>query len=460
MQPPALLTKLKACLAMLDRPNVYLIGIGGIGMSALARYFQQSGRKVAGYDRYRSPLCEDLEAEGMKIHYEDDVKQIPSRFKAEDSLVIYTPAIPEDHSELNFFQKEGFEIVKRARVLGLIAQKHRCLAVAGTHGKTTTSSILAHLYRHAEVEISAFLGGISTNYQSNFWGHDDTDLLVAEADEYDRSFLNLKPTAAVITSTDADHLDIYGEAQSLEDTFREFAESVSDFVLVNESTNLNLGLKYGFGNQNSYYADQVQVIEHQYHFDFVHPQGRISDISMLLPGRHNVENAVAAAALALKYGLSEEQIKAGLESFKGVKRRFEYHIQKEDLVYIDDYAHHPKEIAALQNSVRELYPKRKITAIFQPHLYSRTRDFLKDFAESLSAFDEMILLELYPARERPIAGINSKALLDLIQSETKSLMGRQEILSRFSEEKPELILTIGAGDIDQLIRPLKLALLK
>lgn len=445
---------------MLDRPNIYLLGIGGIGMSALARYFQQSGRKVAGYDRYRSPLCEALESEGMKIHYEESLKSISPSFTADNTLVIYTPAIPEEHLELQYFQENNFTILKRAKVLGLIAQNHRCLAIAGTHGKTTTSSILAHLFRQATVEISAFLGGITTNYQSNFWGNDDTDLLVAEADEYDRSFLNLQPTAAVITSTDADHLDIYGEAESLKNTFLEFGESVSEFLLVNENCDLPIGLKYGFSNKNSYYADQIRVEQHQYHFDIVHPQGRITDIAMLLPGRHNIENAVAAASLGLRYGLSADEIKAGLESFKGVKRRFEYHVKREDLVYIDDYAHHPKEIAALANSVKELYPNRKITAIFQPHLYSRTRDFMNEFAESLASFDELILLDLYPARERPITGISSAALLEKVNLDNKSLMARQEVLSHFSEQKPEVIVTIGAGDIDQLIAPLKIALLK
>jgi UDP-N-acetylmuramate--alanine ligase len=445
---------------MLDRPNIYLLGIGGIGMSALARYFQQSGRKVAGYDRFRSPLCEELEAEGMKIHYEESLKSISPNLDPENTLVIYTPAIPEEHAELRHFLEKKFTVLKRAKVLGLIAQKHRCLAIAGTHGKTTTSSILAHLFRHSSVEISAFLGGITTNYQSNFWGNDDTDLLVAEADEYDRSFLNLKPSAAVITSTDADHLDIYGEAEQLKQTFLEFGESVSDFLLVHEDSDLEIGLKYGFSNKNSYYAEQVRVEDHQFHFDMVYPQGRINNIAMLLPGRHNIENALAAGALALKYGLSADEVKAGLESFKGVKRRFEYHIKQNHLVYIDDYAHHPKEISALAKSVRELYPDRKITAIFQPHLYSRTRDFMEDFAESLSAFDELILLELYPARERPIAGITSHSLLEKVSLENKSLLARQEILTRYTEEKPEVILTLGAGDIDQLIRPLKVALLK
>lgn len=445
---------------MLDRKYIYFLGIGGIGMSALARYFKQSGRKVAGYDRFRSPLCETLEEEGMKIHYEDDPELIPSKYQPADTLVIYTPAIPDDNKELNHLQEQGYTLIKRAKVLGLIAQNHRCLAIAGTHGKTTTSTLLGHLFRQANHPVSAFLGGISTNYQSNFWGSDDTDLLVAEADEYDRSFLNLKPTAAAITSTDADHLDIYGEADSLKATFNEFADSVTEFLLVNENSGINNGLKYGFGPQNSYYADEVRVEEHQYHFDFVHPKGRVKDIKMPLPGRHNIENAIAASALALRYGLSEEEIKAGLESFKGVKRRFEYHIQKPDLVYIDDYAHHPKEITALYQSARELYPDRKITAIFQPHLFSRTRDFMDEFAESLSAFDEVVLLELYPARERAIPGIHSTALLEKISIENKALLGRQEILTRFHENKPELILTIGAGDIDQLIGLLKLALLR
>lgn len=445
---------------MLDKAHIYLIGIGGIGMSALARYFKQSNRQVWGYDRQRSTLCEALEGEGMKLHYEDDITQIPKKIKPENSLIIYTPAIPEDHQELNYFREQGYKLLKRAQVLGLIAQNHRCLAIAGTHGKTTTSTMLAHLFRNANQPVSAFLGGISTNYQSNFWGHDDTDLLIAEADEYDRSFLNLKPTAAAITSTDADHLDIYGEANQLKDTFAEFASSVSDFLLLNENAGLDGGYKYGFENQNSYYADNLRVENHQYHFDLVYPQGRIKDIAMLLPGRHNVENAIAACALALRYGLSEEAVKEGLENFKGVKRRFEYHIQKPDLIYIDDYAHHPQEISALYQSVRELYPQRKITVIFQPHLYSRTRDFMDEFAASLSPFDEVILLELYPARERPIAGINSSALLAKIDNTKKSLLGRQEILTRFSTEKPQLILSIGAGDIDQLVNPLKLALLK
>ncbi len=445
---------------MLNHPNIYLIGIGGIGMSALARYFHSSGRKVYGYDRYRSPLCEKLEDEGLKIHYEDDVKAIPTSFKREDTLVIYTPAIPDDHKEYNHLKNKNYELKKRAQVLGEIAQLHRCLAVAGTHGKTTTSSLLAHLFRFNERGISAFLGGISTNYGTNFWGQDDTDLLVTEADEYDRSFLNLKPTAAVITSTDADHLDIYENDEDLKKTFSEFADSVSELLLVNEKTELTGGLKYGFNPDSSYFADSIRVEEHVFVFDLVYPQGRIKDIRFPLPGRHNIENAVAASALALKYGLNEEELKAGLENFKGVKRRFEYHIKQENLVYIDDYAHHPSEISALADAVKELYPNRNITAIFQPHLFSRTRDFLDGFAESLSAFDEVILLELYPARERPIAGINSKALLDKIERAPKSLMARQEIINRFSSAKPEVILTIGAGDIDQLIGPLKIALLK
>jgi UDP-N-acetylmuramate--alanine ligase len=445
---------------MLDRPNVYFLGIGGIGMSALARYFQQSGRHVAGYDRLRSPLCESLEKEGMKIHYEDDIRLLPKKFLPDNTLVIYTPAIPSDSKELKHLTESGYTLLKRAKVLGLISQNHICLAVAGTHGKTTTSTLLAHLFRQAKQEVSAFLGGISTNYQSNFWGSDDTKIVVAEADEYDRSFLSLKPSAAVITSTDADHLDIYGEAQNLKNTFLEFAESVDDFLLVHENSELPIGLKYGFNNQSSYYADAIRVENHQYHFDFVHPQGRIQGIKMLLPGIHNVENAVAAAALGLKYGLNEIEIKEGLENFRGVKRRFEYHIQQDNLVFIDDYAHHPKEIEVLQKSIRDLYPGRKATAIFQPHLFSRTRDFMDDFAEALAAFDEVILLELYPARERPIAGVNSKALLDRIPLKNKHLLAREEILTRFGDRKPDLILTIGAGDIDLLIRPLKMALLK
>lgn len=445
---------------MLNKPNIYLLGIGGIGMSGLARYFKSDQRKVFGYDRFRSELCATLEDEGHKIHYTDSVENIPKKLSAENTLVIYTPALPEDSAEMAYFKEQGFEIRKRAQILGAIAQNHTCLAVAGTHGKTTTSAILAHLFRHAGQEVVAFLGGLSTNYNTNFWGSAQAKILVAEADEFDRSFLNLKPAAAAITSTDADHLDIYGTGEALKETFQDFANSVSEVLLCQETLTLTGGQSYGTQNTSPYSAQNIRVKEHRFVFDLKHPKGLIENIGSRLPGKHNVENAVAAAALALNYGLRPDEVKAGIESFKGVKRRFEYHIKTSDLVFIDDYAHHPKEINALAEAVKKLYPTANITAIFQPHLFSRTKDFMNDFAEALAQFDEVILLDIYPARERPMPGITSAALLEKVQAPKKSLLTRQDILSRFKLEKPQVLLSIGAGDIDQLVQPLKLVLLQ
>lgn len=445
---------------MMDAKNIYLLGIGGIGMSGLARYFNSAKRKVAGYDRSRTELCVALENEKIDIHYEDDHKLIPKGFKPENTLVIFTPAIPADHQEMAWLQENGFTLKKRAWVLGQIAQKHTCLAVAGTHGKTTTSTLLAHLFRHAGKNITAFLGGISTNYGTNFWGNDEHEILVAEADEYDRSFLNLKPAGAVITSTDADHLDIYGSHHELTSTFKAFAQSVGETLIIREGINLEGGLRYGLVPGTDYYAENLRIDEHSYLFDLVHPAGKIENIRSIMPGRHNIENAVAAAALALNFGLKADEVKSGIESFKGVKRRFEYHIKTAKTVFVDDYAHHPKEIEALGQALRSLYQEKKITAIFQPHLFSRTRDFMDAFAESLAVFDELIMMEIYPARERPIAGITAYALLEKVNCEQKSLLTKAEILNRFQKEDPEVIVTIGAGDIDQLVQSLKLALLQ
>jgi UDP-N-acetylmuramate--alanine ligase len=445
---------------MLNSNSIFFLGIGGIGMSALARFFKSSGQAVFGYDRFQSELCKKLESEGMRIHYEDRIELLSKKIDPQNTLIVYTPAIPEDNKHLQYFKDHGFTLIKRARLLGEIANEQQCLAIAGTHGKTTTSSLLAHLFRANNKSISAFLGGISTNYQTNFWGSRNTKILVAEADEYDRSFLNLQPQAAAITSTDADHLDIYGQESSLKATFQTFADSVQDLLLIHEHSGLNDGLVYGLSEEAQYRAVNIRIEAHQYTYDLIYPQGSITNIKLGLPGRYNVENSVAAAGLALHYGLTEEEVKLGLESFKGVKRRFEYHIKQDDLVYIDDYAHHPREIEALALSIRELYPNKKITAIFQAHLFSRTRDFMVQFAESLALFDEVILLEIYPARERPIPGINASALLELIDSPNKTIAARQEIINRFTKEKPEVILTIGAGDIDQLVPNLKMSLLK
>lgn len=445
---------------MMDAQNIYLLGIGGIGMSGLARYFNNAGRSVAGYDRTRTELCAALENEKISIHYEDNEALIPKGFKAKNTLVIYTPAIPPDHKEMAWLQKKGYTLKKRAWVLGQIAQKHTCLAVAGTHGKTTTSSLLAHLFRSAGHEITAFLGGISTNYGTNFWGNDENQILVAEADEYDRSFLNLKPAGAIVTSTDADHLDIYGNPEELNSTFQDFARSVSDTLIVREGLNLASRLRYGLEQATDYHAENIRVVAHSFVFDFHHPEGIVPAVKTQMPGRHNIENAVAAAALAMHFGLSADEVKAGIESFTGVKRRFEYHVKTNHTIYIDDYAHHPREIEALGRAVKNLYPEKKITVIFQPHLFSRTRDFMEGFAESLSLFDEVILMDIYPARERPIAGVHAKALLELIQAPEKVLLSKSEILEKYQNAKPEVILTVGAGDIDQLVQPLKVALLQ
>ncbi len=447
---------------MLDKENIYFIGIGGIGMSALARYFKNRGKNVAGYDRVRTALCQQLETEGMNLHYEDDLEQIPESFKKKaKTTVIYTPAIPAEHAELNFFRKKGYDLIKRANALGQIAQTHTCLAVAGTHGKTTTSTLLAHLFRDANQEVTAFLGGLSVNYQTNFWGGEDLkNLLIAEADEFDRSFLQLQPSGAIITSMDADHLDIYGNSEELQKTFRDFARSIQQTPIIQDQLDLP-GQKYGFTESADFQATNIRVEEHSYRFDLVTPYGLIENIKSGLPGRHNVENAVGAAALALEYGLKPEQVKAGIENFKGVKRRFEYHIKTDRLVYIDDYAHHPAEINALLTSVRELYPDHKITGIFQPHLYSRTRDFMDGFAQSLAKLDELILMDIYAAREKPLPGINAGVLLEKTDIVAKQHLSTTDILTHFRENrrKKQVILTIGAGDIDQLVRPLKMVLL-
>jgi UDP-N-acetylmuramate--alanine ligase len=445
---------------MLDKPKIFLLGIGGIGMSALARYFKDNGRKVYGYDQVRSPVCEALETEGHKIHYQDSVDQISAKLNPANTLVIYTPALPGNSAELAFFKHNGFTIAKRSKILGLIARQHTCLAIAGTHGKTTTSALLAHLFRQANIPVNAFLGGLSTNYNTNYWGSPKAQIMVVEADEFDRSFLQLKPSAAAITSTDADHLDIYGSGENLRQTFQEFANLVSDHLFTQDGLTLEGGIKYGLADNAAYRASNIQVQNHHFSFSLNHPKGLIENITSSLPGKHNIENTVAASAIALQYGVSPQQIKQGIESFKGVKRRFEFHIKTPNLVYIDDYAHHPKEITALANTVKLLYPSKKITAVFQPHLFSRTQDFMEGFAEALALFDQLYLMHIYPARERPLPGVTSGVLLEKIKSPNKRLLTQPEIMNRLENEKPEILLTVGAGDIDRMVQPLKMALLQ
>lgn len=439
--------------------NVYFIGIGGIGMSAIARYFLSKDVNVAGYDRVQTPLTKALEDEGCMIHYEDAINAIPKSHKHTDTLVIYTPAIPSTHEELNYFRNNEFEVVKRSEVLGFITKNSFTIGVAGTHGKTTTSSIVAYLLDNANYKCDAFLGGISTNFNSNFIFSNQSKATVIEADEYDRSFLTLSPNIAIVTSTDADHLDIYAEHSNLLTSFQDYVNKLPKNGLLI----LKKGLKLIFENTITYsatekadiYAQNLKIENSAYRFDVQTPNELIQDVTVGLPGLHNVENALAAVAVGLELGLSIEAIKDGLATFKGVKRRFEYQVKTKELVYIDDYAHHPAELKACIESVRNMFPDKKITGIFQPHLYSRTRDFANEFSESLSLLDDLYLLPIYPARELPIEGVTSEMLLNKISLNHKEVIAKEELLNKLNIKDIEVLLTLGAGDIDTLVQPLK-----
>ena len=401
--------------------QVYLIGIGGIGMSGLARYFKHLGCEVNGYDRTETELTKTLVKEGIAISYQDDINTIDAIFHVPtaETLVIFTPAIPKDSKIKAFLESQGHILYKRSQVLGIISESRFTVAVAGTHGKTTTSTMVAHVLKDSGYDCSAFLGGISSNYGTNvLYGNNNT--VVVEADEFDRSFLTLHPNIAIVTSSDADHLDIYSG--------HEIADA---------------------------YASNVHVRDGEFFFDYQDTNGRIDDIHLGIPGTHNVENAVAAIAVARLLGIENEAIKKALTTFKGVKRRFEYIVRKPGTVYIDDYAHHPEELRAFLTSMRKLYPTKKLNVVFQPHLFSRTRDFVDGFAEVLSMADNLLLMEIYPARELPIEGINSSWLLDKITAEKKQLVTAEEVLEFARDEKPELIVTVGAGDIDKLVKPLQ-----
>ncbi len=444
--------------------NVYFVGIGGIGMSAIARYFLSKDANVAGYDRVKTPLTEALEKEGCIIHYDDAINAIPKSHKHRDTLVIYTPAIPKTHDELNFFRTNEFEVLKRSEVLGLITENAFTIGVAGTHGKTTTSTIVAHMLDSANYKCDAFLGGISTNFNSNFVFSNQSKATIIEADEYDRSFLTLSPNIAIVTSTDADHLDIYNEHNSLLISFQDYVNKLpSNGLLI-----LKKGLELNFENTITYsaseeadvYACNLRIKNSVYCFDVQTHKELIKDVVLGLPGLHNVENALAAFAVGIELGLSIEEIKNGLKTFKGVKRRFEYQIKTKELVYIDDYAHHPIELKACINSVRKMFPDKKITGVFQPHLYSRTRDFTEGFSESLSLLDELYLLEIYPARELPIEGVTSSMLLDKIDLKHKKVISKEELINKLDIKDIEVLLTLGAGDIDTLVQPIKELLTK
>lgn len=438
--------------------NVYFIGIGGIGMSALARYFKAIGKNVSGYDKTETELTQDLTSIGIDIHFEDSIGLIPKDYFIENTLVIITPAVPKTHSEWNYFLERGFEIKKRAEVLGIITKDTFCFAVAGTHGKTTTSSILGHILYESGADVTAFLGGIVENYNSNLIGTGKT-ITVVEADEFDRSFLHLHPNIACITSMDADHLDIYGDSAAIEASFMEFADKVEDKNNLFIIKGLPLeGISVAVNEEAEYRAFNVRIENSAYVFDVQTPTEIIKDLKFNLPGKHNLTNALIALAMANTYGTPTENIAKALFTFKGVKRRFSYQIKEENLVYIDDYAHHPTEINAVNQAVRELYSNEKVLAIFQPHLFSRTRDFIDGFAESLSQFDEVILLDIYPARELPIEGVNSQWLLEKIANNNKKLVAKNELISVILNSDAKVIVTIGAGDIGELVKPIKKAL--
>jgi UDP-N-acetylmuramate--alanine ligase len=437
--------------------NVYFVGIGGVGMSALAQYFDKNGKKVAGYDKTPTPITNALQQSNIEVHFKDEVKNIPISFlNEEQTLVVYTPAIPKDHSQLTYFQQNGFTVMKRAEVLGKITENTFCLAVAGTHGKTTTSSILGHIMQPSKA--TAFLGGIAENYNSNLILGEDK-ISVVEADEFDRSFLQLSPNIACVTSMDADHLDIYGEHEMLLQSFRDFAGKVSDTLIVAKGLPLE-GLTYAVNENADYKAFNVKIVDGAYIFDVQTPTEIIENIEFRLPGKHNMMNALAALAMADVYGASSQQIKEQLSSFDGVQRRFSYKLKSEDVVLIDDYAHHPTEITAVENSVREMYSNDKVVAVFQPHLFSRTRDFAEDFATALSKFDEIILLDIYPARELPIQGITSEWLFDKIENPNKKLSTKQNLIKNIQLSNSKVVVMIGAGDIGLLVDDVKKALEK
>ncbi|MDR1646278.1 MAG: UDP-N-acetylmuramate--L-alanine ligase [Tannerellaceae bacterium] len=448
--------------------NVYFVGAGGIGMSALARYFLSKGKQVAGYDRTPSPLTEELNREGASIHYTDDAGLIPVDFRSSaHTLVIYTPAVPESHTELAWFRSHKFNVQKRAQVLGEITRNTRGLCIAGTHGKTTTSSMTAHLLKQSHVDCNAFLGGVLKNYDTNLMLSEKSDLTVIEADEYDRSFHWLTPHMAVITSADPDHLDIYGTPEAYRESFEHFTSLIRSggCLILKDGAPITPRLKpgvrlytYSGADKGDFHAENIRIGNGEIYFDFVAPDTRINDIQLGVPVKVNIENGVAAIALAHLNGVRADEIKRGMLSFEGARRRFDFHLKRDDLVLIDDYAHHPSELRESILSVKELYAGRKITGIFQPHLYSRTRDFAAGFASALSLLDQLILLDIYPAREEPLPGITSRIIFDSVSIPDKILCTKEELLRRMATGTYDVVLMLGAGDIDRLVEPVKQAL--
>lgn len=440
---------------------VYFIGAGGIGMSALVRYFLSKGKKVAGYDRTPSELTQKLNEEGAAIHYEENTALIPDDFKQpETTLIIYTPAIPANHQELTYFRENGFEIQKRAQVLGMLTRTERGMCVAGTHGKTTTSTMAAHLLHQSHVTCNAFLGGISKNYGTNLLLSDKSDLVVIEADEFDRSFHWLTPYATVITATDSDHLDIYGTHEAYVESFRKYTSLIrpDGYLIIKKGIDLQPDVQSGVtvytysNDEGDFHAENIRIANGEITFDFISPLGNIADIRLGVPVYVNIENGVAAMALAQIGGATAEEIRTAMATFQGVDRRFDFKIKNDRIVLLSDYAHHPAEIRQSVTSIRTLYPDKKITAIFQPHLYTRTRDFYKEFADSLSLLDEVILLDIYPAREQPIPGITSLLIYDNLRPGIeKCLCKKEDLLDLLKNKHLEVLITLGAGDIDNYI---------
>lgn len=454
-----------------DYDSIYFLGIGGIGMSALARWFRRKGMRVAGYDKTPTPLTHELIEEGMELHFDDKVEFIPGYISKEKTLVIFTPAIPKDHAEYNYLKDQNFTILKRSEVLGLISKDYKTIGVAGTHGKTTTSSLVAHILKEAGRDMVAFLGGITTNYDSNLvmQGEVNKDtIVVAEADEFDRSFLRLFPDLAVITSADPDHLDIYGDHASMLNSFRDYIRQINKggtLVIHHSVETLAHGIThinkktYGL-KQGQFFAGNLTADGGFFKFDLIGFDKKIENIQLGVPGFHNVENAIAASIIAKEIGVSDETIRKALGSFKGVKRRFEFVVRQDGKIFIDDYAHHPAEIEAFLKSLKAMYAGKKITVVFQPHLYTRTRDFAEGFSKSLSLADELILMDIYPARELPIPGVTSDMLFRDITSPVKIRSSKKDLLTKLAGLDIEVLATVGAGDIDTFVKPIKEMLTK
>lgn len=448
--------------------SIYFLGIGGIGMSAQARWFMKKGLRVAGYDKTPTVLTEALQKEGMLIHFEDSVDAIPSFVKEgkERTLVIFTPAIPKDHVEHAYLKENGFTIVKRSEVLGLLTKNYKTIAVAGTHGKTTTSSMVAHILKVADIRMVAFLGGITTNYESNLVMNGEVEkdtVVVVEADEFDRSFLRLFPEIAIVTSADPDHLDIYGDHESMITSFRDFIKQLNPAgsLIIHESidelltTNLQVASKTTYSmSRGQFFAEHITAKGGFFEFD-LQGFGKVEHVTLGVPGFHNVENAIAASIAASKVGVDVTTIKKALASFTGVKRRFEFVLRNDKIMFVDDYAHHPTEIEAFLRSLKSMYPRKKLTVIFQPHLFTRTRDFAQGFSESLSIADELFLMDIYPARELPIPGVDSDMVFMNVTSKVKHRCNKSDLMQKLETTDLELVATIGAGDIDTFVEPIK-----